>query len=506
MMRAIDNFLNRITMYRLTLYGLIGIVTTAAIFGLLGWLPYHGLTIVLSALWLVGVCWLTNWSLAKIWRAPVHHDSAYISGLILTLIIVPYRSADDSGLFILAPVIAMASKYILAYHRQHVFNPAAYGVMLTALTIQKSASWWVGTDVMLPVVAIVGFLIVRKIRRWNVVFVFLATAFMVTMSYGLNRHVDILTVLIRTLTASPLIFFATVMLVEPQTMPPTRRWRLLYALFVGFLFLPSLHIGTWYTLPEMALLVGNLTFFLIARRHRYTFRLRQKLQPVPSVYELVFDGPPNLRFRPGQYFEWTLPHLHPDNRGQRRYFTIASSPTESNVRLGVKSYQPASTFKQRLVSLEPGETIVAGQLDGDFTLPSTTKEKLVFMAGGIGITPFRSMIQYVLHRHEQRDIILFYANQTASEIVYQDILVQAAASFGLKSVHVLSDVPKISPDWAGERGYITADMIKRHVPDYANRTFYLSGPQGMVTAYRQILREIGIRRSRVKTDYFPGFA
>ncbi|TGV95790.1 FAD-dependent oxidoreductase, partial [Mesorhizobium sp. M2E.F.Ca.ET.154.01.1.1] len=113
-----------------------------------------------------------------------------------------------------------------------------------------------------------------------------------------------------------------------------------------------------------------------------------------------------LAFQAGQYLEWTLGLDRSDNRGNRRYFTVASSPTEQSVRLGVKFYPKSSAFKQALGTMRPGGTIHAAQLAGDFTLPSDPKIKIAFLAGGIGITPFRSMLQYLIDRNESRPIVV----------------------------------------------------------------------------------------------------
>jgi ferredoxin-NADP reductase len=201
-----------------------------------------------------------------------------------------------------------------------------------------------------------------------------------------------------------------------------------------------------------------------------------------------------------------LGHARPDNRGNRRYFTIASSADEREVRIGVKIYPGASSFKRSLLAMRPGNEIVASQLAGEFVLPANQQEKLVFMAGGIGITPFRSMIRYLLDRRERRPITVFYSNRTAPEIVYADVLEDARKELGIRTVYTLTDANNIPPDWQGRTGRVDAEMIARVVPDYRERTFYLSGPRSLVVGFQEVLRKIGIPKSRIKTDFFPGFA
>ena len=107
--------------------------------------------------------------------------------------------------------------------------------------------------------------------------------------------------------------------------------------------------------------------------------------------------------------EWTLGHEEPDSRGIAAISPSASAPTEPDLRLGVRVNDPSSTYKQALLEMDPGDEIIAGQLSGDFTMPKDPDQPLVFVARGIGITPYRSMIKYLLDTHQRRPITLFYS-------------------------------------------------------------------------------------------------
>src|SRR4051812_26267510 len=167
MIPLIDNLINRITMYRLLLYYLIFLLGVALVLAFGGALPYDPFALLFSISFLVGVCGITNMIFAKAFGVPANSESVYISALILALIITPVAAYHDLWFLGWSGVLAMASKYILAIRRKHLFNPAALAVALTALTIDQTASWWVGTPVMLPFVLLGGLLIVRKIRRFN---------------------------------------------------------------------------------------------------------------------------------------------------------------------------------------------------------------------------------------------------------------------------------------------------------------------------------------------------
>ena len=202
--------------------------------------------------------------------------------------------------------------------------------------------------------------------------------------------------------------------------------------------------------------------------------------------------------------EFTLAHPRPDSRGNRRYFTLASSPTEENLRLGVRFYPEGSSFKRALSRLDNRTTVLAGQVAGDFTLPKDSAQKLVFIAGGIGITPFRSMLKYLIDTKEPRDIGLFYANKTAAEIAYADILTQAQTLLGIRVFYTLTDTEAIPRNWRGLTGRINASMIGKLVSDYQERTFYLSGPPDMVRETERILKDMQVNPKQIKKDFFPG--
>jgi ferredoxin-NADP reductase len=220
--------------------------------------------------------------------------------------------------------------------------------------------------------------------------------------------------------------------------------------------------------------------------------------------DFVFTPSRRLTFAPGQYIECTLAHPHPDSRGNRRLFSIASSPTEETVRLGVRLYPRSSSYKTALFAMNAHTGMIGGQIAGDFTLPAEHTQKLVFIAGGVGITPFRSMLKYLVDTKQRRDIILIYAGKTSADLVYRDIVGEAQTRVGIKVVYTLTDSGAVPANWSGNRGRIDAEMIRQTVPDLLERIYYLSGPPDMVTSHRRVLRTLGIKREQIKTDYFYG--
>lgn len=506
MIRLIDNVLNRITMYRLVLYYLIFLLGIAILLCFAGVLPFDPFTLLFSVGFLVAACGITNRVFARTFRVPPNVESAYISALILALIIDPAKPGHDLLFLGWAAVWAMASKYILAINRKHLFNPVAFAVALTAVTINQSASWWVGTAPMLPFVLIGGLLIVRKIQRFNLAISFLVAALATILAFSFMNNDGVIPALQRTLVDSPILFFAFIFITEPLTTPPTRRLQMMYGALVGFLFAPQLHIGSFYTTPEIAILIGNAFSYLVSPKTKLLLRLKDRIQLSPDTYDFIFAPRRRFAFAPGQYMEWTLGHEDPDNRGNRRYFTLASSPTEDLLRVGVKFPPNSSSYKRAMLAMDGNSEILAAQIAGDFTLPADPKQKCVFIAGGIGVTPFRSMIKYLLDTHQQRPIVLLYSNTTPDDILYQDVFEAARRQLRAKIVYTLTDPNRAPTGWTGKYGYIDAKMIQEAVPDYQDCVFYISGPNRMVNSVRDILLRMNVSQNRIKTDFFPGFA
>ncbi len=487
--------LDRITMYRLLLYYLIALVLAAAGLSALGYLHYNPVFVLFSAVYLVTVCWISNHVFAYAYDAPTNPESSLITGLILALIITPPHITDQHGLLLLTAAggLAIASKYMLAWRRKHIFNPAAIAVVLTSLGAGQAASWWVGTGPMLPFVIVGGLLLVRRIRHFQMVLTFVAVSYAMAMVLTLINHGDIVSTLRHMTLSSSLFFLAFVMLTEPVSSPTRvgqQRW---YAGLVGALFPPQVHLGSLSSTPEIVLSIGNVFTQFVNPRVKLFPELTQKIRQAPDIADFIFKPDAELSYKPGQYMEWTLPHAHADARGDRRYFTLASSPTEPQLRLGVRFYPESSTYKKALWRLDSDDVVVASQLGGDFVMPDDKERKLAFIAGGIGVTPYRSMLKYLLDTGEKRDIAMIYAASTEKEIVYKDVLEAARRHLGANITYR-----------TGQR--ITPELIRRRIPDYEERLFYVSGSHGMVSAMQKALRELGVPTRRIKLDFFSGYS
>jgi glycine betaine catabolism B len=505
MMKFIDRFIDRTTMYRLVLYYLLALLGGAFLLGMFRIVSVDPTALAFSAVLISGVCLVSNRVFARVFDAVPNVESGHITALILILILDPTTATDLAGvgLMIFASVWAMASKYILTARRRHIFNPAAIGVALPGLLLAEPASWWISTVTwLLPVIVAGGLLLVRKLRRFDLVLAFAAANLLVSvLDAGPGEMVGQLRL---TMLESPFFFFAFIMLTEPLTAPQSRLWRVVYGVLVGLLTSPQVQIFGYYFTPEVALLAGNLLTFVVSPQGRVVLTVERIEQAAGNAYDFIFRPDRALAFDAGQYLEWTLPVRRPDDRGNRRYFTIASAPTDPNIRLGVKFSAAGSAFKRSLAELRPGATMIASQLAGEFTLPRDRQKKLAFIAGGIGMTPFRSMLQHLLDEDVSRPIVVLYGNSSVADIAYREVLEEAEQQFGICTYYAVQDPAGAAPDMTV--GFIDEAMIRRTITDFTERTFYVSGPQPMVAGVRRTLRHMGVPFWHIKTDFFPGLA
>ncbi len=508
MKKQIDAILDRFAMYQFVLYSLCILAAISILFGFLHIVSFSAPMMILSLITIVGICYSTNYLFSSMLKIPANTESSLITGLILFLVLSPV--SDDKGLpiLILTGVIAMASKYLLAIHKRHLFNPAAIALVIIGIIGSGESIWWIGTPSLLPFVALFGFAIVWKIRRFPMVFTYIMTAVLAILATALvNKTALTLNSLTEILISWPIIFFATVMFTEPLTTPPTKKTQLIYGVITGILFGLQFQVGRIFSTPELALVLGNVYSYIVSPKQSLRLTLMAQNKLTPEIYEFVFEPGKHIPFRAGQYMEWTLPHKNPDSRGIRRYFTIASSPTENELRIGVRiDPVQSSSYKKALLAMKKGDDIGPSHIAGDFTLPDDMSKKLVWIAGGIGITPFRSMIRYMADKKDKRDVVLFYCASTPDGFAYKDLFDETAPQIGLKNVYVVTKGDSAGPEWNGEKGHITPEILAKYIPDISERMYYISGPGPMVNAYRDLLKNAGVPMGQIRVDYFPGFA
>lgn len=229
--------------------------------------------------------------------------------------------------------------------------------------------------------------------------------------------------------------------------------------------------------------------------------LAQVIKRTPTIRTFRFPiRAKNVRFRPGQFFFITI--LVKGGEAQH-HFSFSNSPTEKGYIEFTKRITE-SDFSRTLAAIEPGAWAALRGPLGDFTLPRQNK-KLGFLSGGIGITPMRGMLRYIMDKGLNFDVVLLYGNLSWEEIAFREELeAWAASNPRIRVEHVLWGT-SIPPGWSGKTGFINSELVKELVPDYMERLFYISGPPRMVVSLQEQLGNTGVPASQVRHDSFTGY-
>ncbi len=238
---------------------------------------------------------------------------------------------------------------------------------------------------------------------------------------------------------------------------------------------------------------------------RFLCKLTRREEVAAGTLAFHLERPPRLQFTPGQYV--TVALIDPpetDAQGPVRSFSMVSTPGNDELIFATRLRD--SAFKRVLRRLPLGtELRVLGPV-GTFTLHREADRPAVFLAGGIGITPFMSMIQQAARDQPSRPLTLFYANRRPEEAAFLEALEELAQSSpGFRCVPTMTDAAGSSGRWTGETGRIDAAMLARHLPALRGPLYYAAGPPAMVAAMRQMLASAGVPAGDVRADEFSGY-
>ncbi len=218
-----------------------------------------------------------------------------------------------------------------------------------------------------------------------------------------------------------------------------------------------------------------------------------------NIRTFYFRPEKPVYYTAGQFIELTVKHPHPDQRGIKHWFTLSSSPTDTLLSITTKfAGDKSSTFKKTLFKLKPGAELLMSDPMGDFVLPKLIQTPLVFVAGGIGITPFHSILEWLAATGERRPIRLLYGVNNEDEIIFQD-------TFERASQHATIVVSNPSEAWGGERGRLNANLILGLEQPSEETLVYVSGPEPMVETLEKDLKKAGIKKHQLVLDFFPNY-
>jgi ferredoxin-NADP reductase len=218
------------------------------------------------------------------------------------------------------------------------------------------------------------------------------------------------------------------------------------------------------------------------------------------TFELLGE---EVDFAPGQYFFVTLPDIgHEDDKGLRRHITVATSPSETGV-LGFATRMRDSAFKRSLAELPVGTDVEVEPPKGSFALPEDPSRPLVFVAGGIGITVFRSMLRNIQEQGLPHRVTLIYSNRDRKSTAFLDELGELEnANPNLRIVLTMTQ----DPGWEGEARKIDSEFFRDYLGEgLGESTFLVAGPPGMVEGMQNALAEAGVDEENVIAERYSGY-
>ena len=217
-----------------------------------------------------------------------------------------------------------------------------------------------------------------------------------------------------------------------------------------------------------------------------------------------FEKPAGFTFTAGQAGDFTLPNPPEiDAEGNVRSFTLACAPFEEDLKIATRMRDTA--FKRSLKTIPLGTELTLEAPWGELILHDDTRIPAVFLTGGIGITPVRSMVLQATHDHLPHKLTLFYANRRPEDAAFLDELTAQTANPNFTLIATMSDMKKSAEQWNGETGHVSKAMLTKYIADLTLPIYYVSGPPGMVAAMQKTLSDAGVNASNIRAEEFSGY-
>jgi ferredoxin-NADP reductase len=237
----------------------------------------------------------------------------------------------------------------------------------------------------------------------------------------------------------------------------------------------------------------------------YIAKLKDRQQVAAGTVAWYFEKPSDFDFFGGQSIDLTL--IEPpesDAEGNTRAFSLASAPHEPH--LMVATRQRNTAFKRVLSNMPLATEVKIEGPFGSMTLHRKTARPAIILAGGIGITPFRSMLCQAAKANTGHRIFLFYSNRGPDDAAFLTELQELARQHPkLTLVATMTNLEKSKGVWNGERGHINREMLKKFAGDLAEPVYYTAGPPALVAAMKAMLSEAGVDEDDVNSEDFSGY-
>lgn len=237
----------------------------------------------------------------------------------------------------------------------------------------------------------------------------------------------------------------------------------------------------------------------------YKVKLIAKQEVAEGTMAFTFEKPEGFTFKAGQWSDFSL--LNPketDVEGNTRGFSLANSPDAENLMVATRLRDTA--FKRVLKDLPLGTELKLEGPGGSFTLHHNKAIPAVYLTGGIGITPIRSIVLLAAQEKLPQQIFLFYSNNRPEDAAFLDELKSLESENpNYKFIPTMTTMDKSKKEWHGELGFINKKMLEKYIKDLLKPIYYISGPAVMVTAMRTMLNETGIDDDNIRTEEFSGY-
>ncbi len=237
----------------------------------------------------------------------------------------------------------------------------------------------------------------------------------------------------------------------------------------------------------------------------YKIKLTNKREIAAGTMAFYFEKPVGFTYKAGQFADFTL--INPtetDAEGNIRGFSLASAPCEDFLMFATRMRDTA--FKRVLKTMELGMELTLDGPHGSFTLHNNTGIPAVFLTGGIGVTPVRSIVLQAAHDKLPHKIFLFDSNNKPEDAAFLDELSGAQKkNSNCTFIGTMTQMEKSSRAWHGETGFITHAMLLKSIGDLTLPVYYVAGPPAMVHAMREILNKAGVNDDNIRTEEFSGY-
>jgi ferredoxin-NADP reductase len=237
----------------------------------------------------------------------------------------------------------------------------------------------------------------------------------------------------------------------------------------------------------------------------YRSKLLSRVEVAEGTMAFHFQKPPGFNFKGGQFADVTLTDPpETDAEGNTRTFSIASPPFKNELVFATRMRDTA--FKRSLKKVPLATEVQIGSAAGSFTLHKNAAKPAVFLAGGIGITPFLSMVQQADQDRLAQKLYLFYSNRRPEDAAFLDTLqTLETTNPNFRLICTMTEMSKSRKEWKGETALIDQGMLSRHLATLQGPIYYIAGPAAMVAAMQQTLVSAGVEEDDIRTEEFFGY-